>query len=128
MDFKSIVFREFTPESLRRIKIRRKEEADRIAHEKLEQEKLHEKHHDEHRRMLKPSEDEEDASKPTPNKELAVGETLPLILQHHFPPELIGKPIEEIDPFYQNDYVCISLIISDNRFVLTYNIIGIYGC
>ncbi|CAF2202436.1 unnamed protein product [Rotaria magnacalcarata] len=53
MNFKSVVFREFTPESLRRIEHYRKEEAERIATEQLEQQKLHEDDNDERRRMIK---------------------------------------------------------------------------
>ncbi|CAM4840723.1 unnamed protein product [Rotaria magnacalcarata] len=49
MNFKSVVFREFTPESLRRIEHYRKEEAERIATEQLEQQKLHEDDNDERR-------------------------------------------------------------------------------
>jgi hypothetical protein len=40
-----------------------------------------------------------------PNKELAVGQTLPRTLQTKFPAELIGKPIEEIDWYYRAEYV-----------------------
>ena len=43
------------------------------------------------------SKDEPIGPKRMPNKELAVGQTLPRILQNKFPTELIGKPIEEID-------------------------------
>ena len=84
MDYNSIVFREFTPESLKQIERYRQEDAQRIA-----------------------SEDESAVdSKRSPNKELAVGQKLPRILQHKFPRELIGKPIEDIDPYYRTENVC----------------------
>jgi hypothetical protein len=77
MDYNSIVFREFTHESFERIEHYRQEEAEPIG------------------------------SKRVPNKELAVGQTLPQVLQNKFPIELIGKPIEEIDCYYRTEYVCI---------------------
>jgi hypothetical protein len=77
MDYKSIVFREFTQESLQRIEYYRQEE------------------------------DETIAPKRVPNKELTVGQTLPRVLRNKFPTELIGKPIEEIDPYYRGENVSI---------------------
>jgi hypothetical protein len=56
--------------------------------------------------MEKLSDGEPIHPKQSPNKELAVGKKLPRILQNKFPPELIGKPIEEIDPYYHTEYVC----------------------
>lgn len=44
--------------------------------------------------------------KPEPNPLLAAGNKLPAKLGD-FPPELYGKPIEDIDEFYQNQYVSI---------------------
>ncbi|CAF1576109.1 unnamed protein product [Rotaria sordida] len=97
MDYKSIIFRKFTHESLRRIEHYRQEESECIASEQLEQQTIVEHNYDEHHRMNKSSKDESVDPKQIPNKELAVGETLPLILQYRFPSELIGIPIEEID-------------------------------
>ncbi|CAF3628000.1 unnamed protein product [Rotaria socialis] len=119
MNFKAVVFREFTPESLRRIEHYRKEEAERIAAEQLEQQKPHEDDNDERRRMIKPSNEESAVPKPAPNKELAVGETLPLYLQHRFPPELIGKPIEEIDPYYRTDDAF--MVINKNHVIFRFS-------
>jgi hypothetical protein len=90
MDYKSIVFREFTRESLERIQRYREEENERV--ERLDEDKV----------MNKIS----IGFKREPNKDLAVGETLPRILQNKFPDELIGKPIEEIDSFYRGESVC----------------------
>ena len=42
-----------------------------------------------------------------PNPQLEAGRTLPSRLGE-FPPELYGKPIEELDDFYHNKYVRIS--------------------
>lgn len=43
-----------------------------------------------------------------PNPQLEAGRTLPQRLGE-FPPELYGKPIEELDDFYHNKYVSTSL-------------------
>lgn len=107
MDYKSIVFREFTPESLERIKRYQQEEAERIAAENLELEEAHDSQNHDHRRASKTSVHKPPAFKRMPNRELAVGETLPRVLQERFPDELIGKPIEDIDVYYRTEYVCI---------------------
>jgi len=44
-----------------------------------------------------------------PNPQLEVGRTLPFKLGN-FPPELYGKPIEDLDQYYQNKYVSITII------------------
>jgi len=93
MDYHSIVFREFTHESLQRIQHYRQEEADRIASERLDNND-------------KPaSKGRSIGHKRVPNKQLAVGQILPRVLQNKFPDELIGKPIEEIDWYYRTEYV-----------------------
>jgi hypothetical protein len=109
MNYNSIVFREFTPESFRRIERYRQEEAERIASEQLEQQTIHEDDNDKRHSLKRSSKDELNSPKrmPKPNKELAVGQTLPRVLQTKFPAELIGKPIEEIDWYYRTEYVCI---------------------
>jgi hypothetical protein len=102
MDYNSIVFREFTHESLQRIKYyREEEEAGR-----LEQQKIREDDNAEGHCMNKSSKDEPIGHKRIPNKELAVGQQLPRVLQSKFPGELIGKPIEEIDCYYRLESVC----------------------
>jgi len=103
MDYKSIVFREFTHESRRRIENYRQEEAERIASRQI----IPEGDNDTRRCMSKSSKDETIGPKRVPNKELTVGQTLPRVLQNKFPTELIGKPIEDIDPYYRGEYVCI---------------------
>ena len=40
-----------------------------------------------------------------PDPQLEVGQTLPKCLKKRFPKELIGKPIEEIDPYYAAEEV-----------------------
>lgn len=102
MDYNSIVFREFTPESLHRIERYRQEEAERLASDRLQ------------RQIIREDDSEGYSSTKIfskiqqPNKELAVGQTLPRNLQTKFPAELIGKPIEEIDWYYRTQYVRIS--------------------
>jgi len=107
MDYNSIVFREFTPDSFRRIERYRQEEAERIASERLQRQTIREDDNDQQHSMKTSSlKHEHIAPKLKPNKELAVGQTLPRILQTKFPAELIGKPIEEIDWYYRTEYVC----------------------
>ena len=96
MKYNSIVFREFTQESIKR-----------IANERSKQQTIGDDHTKEQSDANKQSEDKRIAYKPKPDKELAVGEKLPQILQRKFPLELIGKPIEEIDHYYRTEYVCI---------------------
>ena len=79
MNYKSIIFREFTRESLQRIRHYKQERSKRNS--------------------------DELASQRVPHKQLAVGETLPRVLQNKFPNELIGKPIEEIDDYYRTEHV-----------------------
>ena len=99
MDYKSTVFREFTHESLQRIERYRQEEVERQIISEDDNDKLH--------YTNKLSKDKSIDLKRVPNKELAVGQTLPRVLQNKFPDELIGKPIEEIDFYYRREYVCI---------------------
>ena len=105
MDYNSIVFREFTPESLHRIERYRQEEAERLASDRLQQQTIREDDSDQYKPMTRPSHQEQFNFKGKPNKELAVGQTLPKSLQSKFPAELIGKPIEEIDHYYRTEYV-----------------------
>jgi hypothetical protein len=107
MDYHSIVFREFTPESIRRIERYRQEEAERVASDRLQRQTIHEDGTERYNSMNKPSKHEHSGPKRKPNKELAVGQTLPRTLQTKFPAELIGKPIEEIDWYYRTEYVYI---------------------
>ncbi|CAF1244320.1 unnamed protein product [Rotaria sordida] len=105
MNYKSIVFREFTQESLQRIKHYRQEEAEQIVSKQLQQQTIYEDDTNKKLHLNKLSKDKSIESNRTPNKELAVGQTLPRVLQHRFPSELIGKPIEEIDSYYRTQYV-----------------------
>ncbi|CAF4635851.1 unnamed protein product, partial [Rotaria magnacalcarata] len=82
----------------------RQEDADRIAAKRLEQQTIHAGNNDKNHCTNKPSNDRHTDHKPVPNKELAVGRTLPRLLQNKFPVELIGKPIEEIDSYYRAEY------------------------
>lgn len=111
MKYNSVVFREFTQESIKR-----------IANERSKQQRIDDDHTEEESDANKQPEDKRTAYKPKPDKELAVGEKLPQILQRKFPLELIGKPIEEIDLYYRTEYVCIiffkdRIIFLNNRFL-----------
>ena len=46
---------------------------------------------------------------PQPNPLLEAGSKLPAKMAGEFPSELFGKPIEDVDEFYENKHVCISL-------------------
>ena len=46
---------------------------------------------------------------PQPNPLLEAGSKLPAKMAGEFPSELFGKPIEDVDEFYQNKYVSIRL-------------------
>ena len=46
-----------------------------------------------------------DDDKPRPDPALEAGNSLPPRLIDEFPPEYYSKPIEDIDPFYSNQYV-----------------------
>jgi hypothetical protein len=106
MEYNSIVFREFTHESFERIERYRQEEAERIASEQSERQTIRDDDDDKRRFMNKSSKDEPIGFKRVPDKQLAVGQTLPQVLQNKFPIELIGKPIEEIDNYYRTEHVC----------------------
>jgi len=105
MDYNSIVFREFTPESIGRIDRYRQEEAERLASDRLQRQTIREDDSEQYNSMKKSPKSEQLNLKRKPNKELAVGQTLPRTLQTKFPAELIGKPIEEIDWYYRAEYV-----------------------
>jgi hypothetical protein len=107
MDYNSIVFREFTPESICRTERYRQEEAERNASERIQRQIIHENEIDPYHSNKKSSKNESIGTKRTPNKELAVGQKLPRTLQTKFPAELIGKPIEEIDWYYRTEHVCL---------------------
>ena len=64
-----------------------------------------------------------------PNPLLAAGSKLPAKLGD-FPPELYGKPIEELDEYYRNQYVSkrnVVLIGSDKLFAITIKLSEVYG-
>ena len=84
-------FKLFTPESLFSIKQRIAEEAHQ---KKIDKQALEEGEEEE-----TPMHEEEEAK---PNPKLEVGKKIPLSLQDEFPNEYIGKPLEDIDEFYDN--------------------------
>ncbi|CAF3645565.1 unnamed protein product [Rotaria sp. Silwood1] len=119
MDYNSIVFREFTHESLHRIERYRQEEAERLASERLQRQIIREDDSEQYNSMTKSSKYEQLYLKRKPNKELAVGQTLPRILQTKFPAELIGKPIEEIDWYYRTEYVF--MVVNRNKTIFRFS-------
>ncbi|CAF3236407.1 unnamed protein product [Rotaria socialis] len=119
MDYNSIVFREFTPDSLRRIERYRQEEAERLASERLQRQTIREDDSEPYSSMRTKSKYEQYGPKRKPNKELAVGQTLPRILQTKFPAELIGKPIEEIDWYYRTEYVFV--VVNRNKTIFRFS-------
>lgn len=106
MEYHSITFQEFTAESFERIEHYRREEAQRLATLAARRQTLNELPLKELTNQQRMSKVELIDLKRAPDPQLAVGQTLPESLQKHFPHELIGKPIEEIDPYYSTEYVC----------------------
>lgn len=105
------VFRLFTKESL--VKIER-----RIAEEQAAKESNHDKdHHGDDQHEDDKHGGESDENKPTPNPALEIGKTLPT-KYGEFPPELVGKPIEDIDEYYANKYSF--LVIARDRSIFRF--------
>ena len=92
-DHPSSIFRLFTKESLKRI--------DEAVAAEQEKEAANAEKKD------KEDEEKEKEEKHKPNPQLMQGERLPTKMGE-FPPELFGKPIEELDQYYYNKYVCSS--------------------
>ncbi|XP_013387533.1 sodium channel protein type 4 subunit alpha B isoform X2 [Lingula anatina] len=95
------LFRIFTRESLRRIEERIEEEA-RAKKEAEEQAKLAEEEGTQEDKKEEKKDAHEEEEEEGPNKHLAAGAKLPPRLGDYFPPEFVGKPLEDIDDFYQN--------------------------
>ncbi|CAF4094573.1 unnamed protein product [Adineta steineri] len=119
MDYDSIIFREFTHESIERIKHYREEEAERVACQQLEEQSIHKNNNVQRHPRNKLLKDEQIEQKRIPNKDLAVGQELPRILKHKFPQELIGKPIEEIDNYYRTENVFV--VINKNHTIFRFS-------
>lgn len=96
------IFRPFTPESLQRIRLRIEEEnqAKELAKKQREEEEAAAGADGKQGGEGAKKEEEE----PEPNEKLEAGKTLPDRLGH-FPPSLYGKPIEDLDDFYDDRYV-----------------------
>jgi len=60
------------------------------------------------------SDDEEEAppEELKPNPKLEAGKKLPPTLEDFFLPEHIGRPLEDIDEFYQNKKVCVAVVVA----------------
>lgn len=78
-------FRPFVPESLAAIERR-------IAEEKAKRPRT--------------ERDSDDENGPRPNSDLEAGKSLPFIYGD-IPPHMVSTPLEDIDPFYSNQKVCV---------------------
>ncbi|XP_037081523.1 sodium channel protein para-like isoform X2 [Pollicipes pollicipes] len=85
------IFQPFTRETLAAIEAR-------IDEENAKKKELQKKK--EEGEVVYQDEDEDDGPQPDPT--LEAGNNLPMRIKPDFPPELIGVPIEDIDPFYHN--------------------------
>lgn len=96
-----VPFRLFTKESIAKI--------ERLIAEKKAAKELAKKKEEEEGKAATPaaSDDKSDDDKPRPNPALEAGKPLPKLMDD-FPPELFGKPIEEIDEFYGPKNVCLT--------------------
>ena len=107
-----IVFKELSPESVDKIVQQIIDDKARVEAEKIEAEiEAAERAKNPHKRRTakgKSPVKELDPSA-TPNKDFEIGKTLPNRFHAHFPSELYGFPIEEIDPYYKNKYVRLTI-------------------
>jgi len=101
MSAPTVQFRLFTKESLTKIQKRVDEEKEAKA--LLSKKNVPETGEDAIGGDAPTVDDEDEGHQPDPA--LEVGKKLPTKLGD-FPPELFGKPIEELDEFYQDKYVC----------------------
>lgn len=105
-------FKEFTRESMSNIR-------ERILNEKLrfeiEQEELNANLDNlslkKRKLAIKKLKTDRENLRAKPNKDFVIGKQLPLRYKYLFPTKLFGTPIEEIDEFYRNDYVLISIFL-----------------
>ena len=97
--YSQIKFKEFTTQSLIELKARKNKEKEILLFE-YDDKLVH---------QYKECASMENLSKlPTPKfplEELRSGNNLPKALKENFPENLIGKPLEDIDEFYKQDYV-----------------------
>jgi hypothetical protein len=107
---KGPTFRLFTEESLKKIEARVAEDKERARKE--EEEKKKEEEEDgrpksvatARERARKAAEENKQKVRQRPNQALEAGKKFPEKLGE-FPPELYGKPIEDLDEYYHNKFV-----------------------
>ncbi len=109
------VFNEFSLESLRKINEqilneKSKAEIEKQEKEEKEIEKAKEEQNKRHRKAKGKSPEKEIDPSSIPNKDFEVGKELSKRFRASFPEHLFGVPIEDIDPFYQKQYVEFYLI------------------
>ncbi|XP_045484121.1 sodium channel protein para isoform X30 [Pieris rapae] len=102
------LFRPFTRESLAVIEAR-------IAEEHAKQKELEKKRAEGEVRY----DDEDEDEGPQPDATLEQGLPLPVRMQGSFPPELSSTPLEDIDPFYQNQTTFV--VISKGRDIFRFS-------
>jgi hypothetical protein len=106
-----LLFKPFTPNTINRIKEIRENEKVRLdaqeAIDELEEEEKIKKSGlaGLKQRIFKTKKKRKLQNDIKPSKEFFTGNSLQNNLKNSFPPELIGKPIEEIDEFYKYEYV-----------------------
>ena len=105
MNYNRVVFREFTTDSVERIRHQQREKAKKYTDLELRQKTLDDIDMKQSLYPKRLSKEELDDSSRIPDPQLEVGQTLPESLRKRFPKELIGKPIEEIDPYYATEEV-----------------------
>ena len=103
---RSIVFKKLSKQSIRNIHERILNEKSRLEIERVEKEIATQNEPKSKRsKSIKGKNEKEVLNEP--NKDFLVGNTLPHRYHHLFPEELHGCVIEEVDPFWKNDYVYI---------------------
>ncbi len=101
---RSIVFKKLSKQSIRNIHERILNEKSRLQIERAEKEIASQNEPKSKRsKSIKGKNEKEILNEP--NKDFLVGNTLPHRYHHLFSDELHGCPIEEVDPFWKNDYV-----------------------
>ncbi len=111
---RNIVFKKLSKQSIRNIHERVLNEKSRLEIERVEKEIANQNVPKNKRSKSKRGKANEKEVLVEPNKDFFVGNTLPHRYHNLFPDELHGYPIEEVDPFWKNEYVCsIYHLISD---------------
>ena len=101
---RSIVFKKLTNQSIRNIHERILNEKSRLDIERAEKEIASQNEPQSKRSKSFKSKAKKEMLR-EPNKDFLIGNTLPHRYHQIFPDNLYGCPIEEVDPYWKNDYV-----------------------